>query len=136
MPPDAAQLTVAISSRALFDLEESHRVFETEGIAAYCAYQIERESEALRPGVAFTLVRKLLQINNSDGKPFAQVVLVSRNSADTGLRVFNSIAHHGLNIKSAAFTGVPDPWRYTPTSDTHLFSSANSGSVRVALREG
>jgi len=136
MPPDAAQLTVAISSRALFDLEESHRVFETEGIAAYCAYQIERESEALRPGVAFTLVRKLLQINNSDGKPFAQVVLVSRNSADTGLRVFNSIAHHGLNIKSAAFTGGRDPWRYIPPFDTDLFLSANPGSVREVLREG
>ncbi|HEY5776921.1 MAG TPA: 5'-nucleotidase, partial [Xanthomonadales bacterium] len=80
-------LVVAISSRALFDLNESHTVFESQGLAAYAEYQISRENEYLHPGEAFQLVKKLLALNS--GKPNHQgveVILVSRNSADSGLR--------------------------------------------------
>ena len=90
-------LVVAISSRALFDLEEGHQIYEREGIDAYCEYQIERENDTLKRGVAFTLVQKLLALNDkNEAKTHVEVVLISRNSADTGLRIFNSIAHYGV----------------------------------------
>ena len=86
------KMVVAISSRALFDLQESHSVYEKHGVDAYCEYQIEHENEPLKPGTAFPLVQKLLNLNQM-GQPRerVEVILLSRNSADTGLRVFNSI---------------------------------------------
>ena len=92
------QLVVAISSRALFDLDESHRLFEERGKDAFCQYQIEHEEETLQPGVAFPLVKKLLAINAVLPQPTVEVILLSRNSADTGLRVFNSIQQHRLDM--------------------------------------
>ena len=84
------KLVVAISSRALFDLEDGHRVFSEQGVDAYCRYQMTHENEVLEPGVAFGLVRKLLVLNQSDeNRQLVEVVLISRNSADTGLRIFN-----------------------------------------------
>jgi 5'-nucleotidase len=131
------KLTVAISSRALFDLEESHRVFETEGVDAYCRYQIDREDERLAPGVAFGLVQKLLRINEGPGgKVQVEVVLISRNNADTGLRVFNSIQHYELSITRAAFTGGHSPYRYVRPFNAHLFLSADQQDVSNALEAG
>jgi 5'-nucleotidase len=49
------------------------------------------------------LVNKLLRLNRAD-KQYVEVILLSRNSADTGLRVFNAIKHYGLDITRAAFT--------------------------------
>src|ERR1019366_5968636 len=93
------QLVVAVSSRALFDLDESHAIFENEVVEAYCRYQIEHEDIPLQPGVAFNLVKKLLALNaRTPDNPRVEVILLSRNSADTGLRIFNSIQHHGLTI--------------------------------------
>lgn len=130
-------LTVAISSRALFDLEQSHRVFETEGVDAYCRYQIERETEHLEPGVAFGLVQKLLRLNDcGKSEEEVEVVLISRNNADTGLRIFNSIQHYGLNISRAAFTGGQSPYRYVKPFNAHLFLSADPQDVRSALQAG
>jgi len=130
-------LVVAISSRALFDLDESHRVFEEQGIDAYHRYQIEHEDDVLQPGVAFTLVRKLLNLNTLFEKRVrVEVVLLSRNSADTGLRVFNSISHHGLDITRAAFTGGRSPFEYASVLDAHLFLSADSEDVARALNAG
>src|SRR5690606_10716757 len=95
-----SKLVVAISSRALFNLEDSHRVYEQEGLDAYQAYQIEHEDEPLPPGDAFPLVKKLLALNSQlPGDARVEVILLSRNSSDTGLRVFNSIQHYGLPIK-------------------------------------
>ena len=108
---DQHKLTVAISSRALFDLEESHLVFESQGVDAYCRYQIEHEEECLEPGVAFGLVQKLLRLNRGlKDQDQVEVVLISRNNADTGLRVFNSIQHYDLSITRAAFTGGQSPY--------------------------
>ena len=93
-------LVVAISSRALFDLDESHEVFESKGLEAYAQYQVERENDFLQPGVAFPLVRKLLALNDDEiNHQGVEVILMSRNSADSGLRIFNSIEHHNLNIQ-------------------------------------
>ena len=87
MPPEQ-RLIVAISSRALFDLGESHTLFEREGLDAYRAYQMARENDLLAPGIAFPLVEKLLRINRlSTATPRIEVILLSRNSSDTGLRV-------------------------------------------------
>ncbi|HHQ40735.1 MAG TPA: 5'-nucleotidase [Chromatiales bacterium] len=130
------RLVVAISSRALFDLEESHRVFEEQGVEAYCRYQIEHEDDPLEPGVAFPLVRKLLALNERLGRPVVEVILLSRNSADTGLRVFNSIEHHGLAITRAAFSGGASPYRYVRPFGANLFLSADPDDVRRALDAG
>lgn len=91
------KLVLAISSRALFDLSESHKVYLSSGVEAYRQYQIEHEDEILAPGDAFLLVEKLLSLNSRLGRARVEVILVSRNSADTGLRVFNSIHHYGLH---------------------------------------
>ncbi|MGE5167676.1 MAG: 5'-nucleotidase, partial [Deltaproteobacteria bacterium] len=93
---NADKLVVAISSRALFDLGESHELFEREGLDAYREFQMARENELLAPGIAFPLVRKLLRLNAGTSEPRVEVILLSRNSADTGLRIFNSIEHYGL----------------------------------------
>lgn len=128
-------LIVAISSRALFDLEESHRVFEESGVDEYCRYQIEREGELLEPGVAFPLVRKLLGLN-AGARRRVEVVLISRNSADTGLRIFNSINHYKLDISRAAFSGGGSPYRYVQPFDANLFLSADPQDVVNALDAG
>src|SRR4249919_2008484 len=93
-------LIVAITARALFDLEHSHGLFEREGVAAYAEFQRHRENDVLAPGIAFPLVRKLLALNagTPKGAPRVEVILLSRNSSDTGLRIFNSIEHYGLGI--------------------------------------
>jgi 5'-nucleotidase len=130
-------LVVAISSRALFDLEESNRVFEEQGVEAYHAYQLAREDEVLKPGVAFTLVEKLLALNvREPARHRVEVVLLSRNTADTGLRVFHSIRHYGLDITRAVFTGGESTYPYVPSFGTHLFLSTNPQDVRRALGDG
>lgn len=130
------RLVVATSSSALFDLAESDRVFREEGLRAYAQYQIERENEPLMPGDAFHLVKKLLRLNDLQDEEVVEVILLSRNSADTGLRVFNSIQHHGLPITRAAFTGGAPPYRYMVPFRCHLFLSTNADDVREALVNG
>ena len=128
------KLVVAISSRALFDLSDSHRVFEEEGLRAYSDYQVAREDEPLKPGEAFPLVEKMLRINERLGDDQGvEVVLLSRNSADTGLRVFNSIQHYKLPISRAAFCGGESPWRYINAFGCQLFLSSEAEDVRYAL---
>ncbi len=131
------KLVVAISSRALFDLEESHRVFTEQGVDAYCRYQIDNEDKLLEPGVAFSLVKKLLRLNdNPAGRSYVEVVLISRNSADTGLRVFNSIQHYKLDISRAAFSSGDSPYRYVKPFNAHLFLSSDTADVDSALNAG
>src|SRR6516225_526605 len=136
-PTLADKLVVAISSRALFDLTESHRIFTEQGVDAYQHYQIEHEDELLAPGPAFTLVKKLLRLNrNSSDKQYVEVILLSRNSADTGLRIFNAIKHYGLDISRAAFTKGEPTSRYVPAFGSHLFLSADTEDVKRALDDG
>lgn len=131
------KLVIAISSRALFNLDESHKVYETEGLSAYSKYQIEHEDDLLEPGDAFHMVQKLLRINTLlEGEPRVEVILLSRNSADTGLRVFNSINHYGLSITRAAFSGGASPYRYISPFNCHLFLSTDAEDVRRALEQG
>lgn len=134
--PKIDPLVIAISSRALFDLAESHRVFEEEGLDAYQRYQISHEDQALEPGDAFSLVKKLLNLNELLEESPVQVILLSRNSADTGLRIFNSIQHYGLDISRAAFSGGDSPYRYISAFNSHLFLSTDGADVRRALELG
>ena len=135
---DPQPLVVAITTRALFHMEDSHALFEREGVEAFSAHQRAREDEPLAPGVAFPLVRKLLALNAiaPSGAPQVEVILLSRNSADTGLRVFNSIQHHGLDIRRATFTSGAPVWPYIKPFGAQLFLSANPESVRRALDAG
>jgi 5'-nucleotidase len=130
------QLVIAISSRTLFDLEHSHKMFKAEGVEAYSAFQIAHENDVLEPGVAFPLVRKLLRLNEGREQPLVEIILLSRNSADTGLRVFNSIEHYSLGITRAAFTNGQSTWRYIPAFGADLFLSAHSSDVAAALQAG
>ena len=136
MKQQAEKLTVAISSRALFNLNESHEVYEHQGVEAYRQYQIDREDEPLEPGDAFNLVKKLLHINSLLDREQVEVILLSRNTADTGLRIFNSIEHHNLAISKAAFCGGSSPYRYISAFHSHLFLSTDGGDVRQALENG
>ena len=129
------RLIVAISSRALFDLSESHAVYEAGGVEAYQRHQIDHEDDLLQPGVAFELARKLLRLNEAS-RQHVEIVLLSRNSADTGLRIFNAISHYKLGITRAVFTSGRDTSRYVPALGTHLFLSADPEDVRHALQSG
>ncbi len=132
------KLVVAISSTALFDLTESHKIYVEEGVESFSHYQIKREEEILEPGTAFGLVKKLLALNElgGDNRPRVEIVLLSRNSADTGLRIFHSIEHHKLDISRAVFTSGRTPYKYLSAFNVHLFLSTNIEDVRHALEAG
>jgi 5'-nucleotidase len=130
-------LVIGISSRALFDLNESHTLFEANGLESYAEYQVEREEVFLKPGVAFPLAQKLLALNEDDvDHPGVDVILLSRNSADTGLRIFNTIEHYGLKIERAAFTNGESPYKYMQAFGADLLLSTNADDVRKALEKG
>ncbi|MBE8717464.1 5'-nucleotidase [Cellvibrio polysaccharolyticus] len=131
------KLVIAISSRALFNLDDSHQVYMNEGLEAFARYQIEHEDDILTPGDAFPIVKKLLGLNQLvEGGGRVEVLLLSRNSADTGLRVFNSIEHYGLDITRAAFCGGTSPYRYATAFGCDLFLSTEPEDVRDALNHG
>ncbi len=136
--PAAKPMVVAITARALFHLEDSHGLFEAKGLKAYADYQRQREDDLLDPGIAFPLVRKLLALNTGsvEEAPRVEVILLSRNSSDTGLRIFNSIQHYGLDIRRATFTSGAPVWPYIKPFGAQLFLSANPESVRRALEAG
>jgi len=129
------QLVVAISSRALFDFEAENQVFETGDDRAYMALQQQRLDEPAPPGVAFSLVKKLLAFN-AEGRQQVEVVVLSRNDPISGLRVFRSAAHYGLGVERGVFTRGESPWRYLRPLSAQLFLSANEADVRQALAAG
>ena len=130
----SSKLVIGISSRALFDLSDSHQIFENEGIEAYRDYQIQNENEVLEPGDAFNLVTKILKINNFyKFNDRIEVILLSRNTADTGLRVFNSIEAHNLNITRAVFCGGESPYKYVKAFGVDLFLSSSKDDVKMAI---
>ncbi len=130
-------LVIAVSSRTLFDLKDEHEVYLKAGVDKYRSHQLSHESEVLNPGVAFPLVKKLLAIKHPKTQnPLVEVVLVSRNNGDTGLRIFNSIQHHNLNIQRAAFSNGKSPYAYLKAFGAHLFLSAHNRDVELALQAG
>ena len=129
------QLVVAISSRALFDFEEENRVFEAGDDRAYMQLQLQRVEQPARPGVAFSLVNKLLAFN-SDALARVEVVILSRNDPVSGMRVFRSAQHYGLPVQRGVFTRGQPPWRYLRPLAANLFLSTNEADVRQALAVG
>jgi 5'-nucleotidase len=129
------QLVVAISSRALFDFEEENRVFEAKDDRHYMQLQLERLETPAPPGVAFSLVNKLLAFNASGAKTShrVEVVILSRNDPVSGMRVFRSAKHYGLPIIRGVFTRGEAPWRYLRPLNANLFLSTNEADVRSAL---
>ena len=129
------KLVVAISSRALFDFEEENHVFEQGDDRAYMKLQLERLEEPAKPGVAFSLVRKLLAFNDAEAQR-VEVVILSRNDPVSGMRVFRSAQHYGLPIQRGSFTRGQSPWRYLKPLNANLFLSAHLPDVRAALDAG
>ncbi len=129
------QLVVAISSRALFDFEEENRVFEASDDRAYMQLQLQRLDQPARPGVAFSLVNKLLAFNTPQ-RSRVEVVILSRNDPVSGMRVFRSAQHYGLPVQRGVFTRGEPPWRYLRPLAANLFLSTNEADVRQALAAG
>lgn len=137
MPFDLSKvLVVGISSRALFDLEEENRVFEEQGLEAYSEYQLQREDDVLQKGTAFPLVQALLKLNEGRDEPIVEVVVMSRNSPETGLRIFNSLDHYELPMTRAALTGGERLARYMDAFEVDLFLSKDESDVQEAVNAG
>lgn len=131
------KMVVAISSRALFELDDSNQIFEEQGLEEYTKYQIAHENEQLGQGVAFPLIKRLLAIRYPEtGDHAVEIILVSKNDPNTGLRVFNSIEQYKLSITRAAFTNGRSPYQYLGAFKADLFLSANPEDVRLALDHG
>jgi 5'-nucleotidase len=130
------KLVVAITSRALFDLDEAHEVFVKEDLKAYRKYQMEREDHQLGLGTGFPLVRALLNINNQANEHLVEVVLLSRNDADSGLRIWKSIDGADLDITRSAFTDGTETHDYLPAFSCDLFLSAERPDVVSAISAG
>lgn len=129
------KLVVAISSRALFDFEEENQVFESGDDRSYMQLQLARLDQPAKPGVAFSLVQKLLAFNDED-TPRVEVVILSRNDPVSGMRVFRSASHYGLAISRGSFTRGREPWRYLKPLQANLFLSTHLSDVSAALRAG
>lgn len=129
------KLVVAISSRALFDFEQENEVFEKSDDHAYMQLQLERLELPAKPGVAFSLVKKLLAFNDKQTQR-VEVVILSRNDPVSGMRVFRSAQHYGLPIERGSFTRGQPPWRYLKPLHANLFLSTHLSDVRAALDAG
>lgn len=135
--PIERKLVVAVSSSALFDLSESHAVFIEKGPKAYKKFQEENLDKVLKKGIAFPFIKRLLKINQRfPEKVPIEVVLLSRNSAATGKRVFRSIKYYDLDISRAAFMEGKSPFEYIPAFNASLFLSANEEDVKNAIDAG
>jgi 5'-nucleotidase len=129
------KLVVAISSRALFNLEEENRIFESGDDAGYMKLQLERLDVPAQPGIAYSLVRKLLRFND-DGMQRVEVVILSRNDPVSGMRVFRSGVANGISLQRGVFTQGRPPFGYLRPLRAHLFLSVNAEDVREALNAG
>ena len=130
------RLVIGLSSSALFDLDDSDEVYRTQGEQSYREYQRENQDTPLATGVAYPFIRRLLKLNEISDEPLVEVILLSRNDPDTGLRVMNSIEHYDLSITRAVFLQGQSAHKYIPAFDIELFLSANEGDVKQAIDAG
>ncbi len=137
MAPDFTDtLVIGISSRALFDLEKENRIFEEEGLEAYSAYQRENEKRILEPGTAFPLVEAFLKLNSKLNEHLVEVVIMSQNNPQTGLRIMNSIDFYNLPITRAAFSGGAPLSTFLDAYAVDLYLSKNPRDVQEAIDNG
>lgn len=130
-------LVVGISSRALFDLETEENIFRTQGLDAYRQHQLDNENEILKAGAGFALVRALLKLNTlAENQRLVEVVIMSRNSSETSMRIFNSIDHYGLDITRAALSGGASLAPYLQAFNVSLFLSLHEDDVQAAINSG
>lgn len=130
-------LVIGISSRALFDLETEEQLFQQAGLDAYRSHQLQHENAALQPGAGFALVKALLKLNTlTPGHRLVEVVIMSRNSSETSLRIFNSIEHYGLDITRAALSGGAPLAPYLQAFNVSLFLSLHEDDVQAAIDSG
>ncbi|MRD48866.1 5'-nucleotidase [Caenimonas koreensis] len=129
------KLVVAISSRALFNLEEENAVFEGGDATAYMQLQLDRVEQAAKPGIAFSLIKKLLAFNTETIQR-VEVVILSRNDPVSGMRIFRSGKANDIKLERGVFTQGSSPFRYLRPLRAHLFLSANADDVREALAAG
>ena len=131
------RLVIGVSSRALFDMSMENEIFERQGVKAYCDYQLEHENEIMKPGPGFALVKALLDINKMPGQEGrVEVIIMSRNSPDTSLRVFNTIKEYGLDITRAVLASGASLAPYLSAFKTDLFLSAYEDDVQTAIDSG
>lgn len=134
MPVDISEiLVIGVSSRALFDLEEENKIFDEKGIEGYRQYQLENEDKPLNPGTAFYLVKSLLELNNQADKRIVEVIVMSRNSPETGVRMLNSIKKHNLDISRVALSGGEPLSPYIEAFDIDLFLSKDEADVQKVI---
>lgn len=135
MPYDIKnRLKIAVTSRALFQLERENEIYEKEGVEAYEKYQIEHEHEILKPGASFQLIKALLRLNETPGmEESVEVLIASRNSANTSMRVFNSLKYYGLDITRGMFSSGADIAKYLPVYDIDLFLTAKPHDAQAAI---
>lgn len=129
-------LRIGISTRALFDLEEEHRLFERDGVRAYAALQLDREGVVLEKGAGFEVVERLLALNEVESHPCVEVILLSQNSPDLSLRAFKSINHYGLAVKTGSFTSGRSLAPFVPAWSIDLFLSNADADVKGAVSGG
>ena len=131
------KMVIGVSSRTLFDLTKENEIFETRGLEAYCKYQVEHEREVLKPGPGFGLIQSLLHLNEISGnESLVEVIVMSHNSPDTSLRVFNTIKHYNLPITRAVLVSGASLAPYLNAFHTDLFLSANEEDVQSAIDGG
>lgn len=140
-------LTIGISSRALLNLEPENAVYEKHlkisraaAIEAFIQYQQEHRGDIIPKGVAFPLIKALLDLNKTlsdpDGPRAIEIVVISRNHPDCGTRVLHSLKHHGLEICQGAFTGGDPVLPELRMFDVDLFLSYEESDVLAAVNAG
>ena len=127
------KLVVCISSTALFDCNKSHRIWKHDGLEAYKRYQRAHADIPLKPGVGFPLVQSLLELNKVVDQPVIDIVLVSRNDAESGQRIIESINYYNLSVKRMSFTCGAEVTNYLQAWKCDLFLSTEEEQVRKVL---
>ena len=131
------KMVIGVSSRALFDLTVENEIFETQGLEAYRKYQVEHEQDILKPGPGFQLIKSLLQLNErSEEADLVEVIIMSHNSPDTAIRIFNTIAYYDLAITRSVLVSGASLAPYLTAFHTDLFLSACEEDVQCAIDSG
>ncbi|XP_030262124.1 cytosolic 5'-nucleotidase 1A-like [Sparus aurata] len=141
-PKPRFAVTIAVSSRTLFNMVAERKIYEEEGVEKYVAHQVEHESEPLKPGAAFPFVQALMNVNSRlrelypDSEELFDIVLMTNNHAQVGVRLINSINHYDLTIERFCMTGGKSPIGYLKAYMTNLYLSKDSEKVTEAIEEG